>query len=434
MILLTEEATSLASKIEDPKWQAWLRRATDRKDERSNLVLYGDIYEPVSDVRYASALSRYPTLLTARGNLVRNVEKMVDTEFYVGVAGQGVGVAHRGEMLERIAALPSIAPEALTYLLTHTEIYRSPQEEWLESLSERIRQAVRGTILTEAAIEMGKWTVDGLAAKWLLRLAAGESALFDGTVREFLQYVMEREGAGDVPLFNPGTYSGDTAWAGSNDMQVIEYVTEEIVRGIKVKLTGMNLLSRALDVVLADETMTVFDEPMITLMQRQSESNVEPALRAKALLLATAQIYGWKRLTIDAHMMGWHKQTYIEEGGRVDGRHEVRIADDGRTFLDDSYRCIVFTGAGGYNVTGLPYGDEIAGRMMTLATTARNEISTLSGEDRHILAAMFKRREVVDSTIADKAESIFENLLASGGKSGRRKREHGTEVSPHPAE
>ena len=194
--------------------------------------------------------------------------------------------------------------------------------------------------------------------------------------------------------------------SGSFQYSQLDTIIDEIVimllRGVDLKISGMNLLARTFHQALLDPETAEFDEPAADLLARMERPDATVSLKAKALLLASAKMYGYTRLP-----NGWHAKGTLPDGSE----HSVRIDKNGAIFLDNSHRCIVFGATNHRTTIDLPFGDEIAIRMWTLANPAAYAgINTLSPADRRILAQLFGERKVKDRTLAVLADEIYDEM------------------------
>jgi hypothetical protein len=146
--------------------------------------------------------------------------------------------------------------------------------------------------------------------------------------------------------------------------------------------------------VINDPANTILDEPVANLLKRAGGGDMTiVARKARALMLATARVYGFERVHD-----GWIKPP-------------LTIYDNGEINIGGNPVCVIFDGGDHGNeiatsTAGLPYGDEIAARMLAVATSMRHEIYTLQRYEP-ILKELFAERAITDRGIDQVAQEIL---------------------------
>lgn len=181
-----------------------------------------------------------------------------------------------------------------------------------------------------------------------------------------------------------------------------EAIAEAITNGVMLAYSGLNWFATPPSEVITTNA-DLLGENLLDIVRRMPSDPMEvtsPSLRAKALLLATARVFGFKRIPA-----GWTKSN---------GKTTVTIFDNGEVNINGSFRCVVFerernADVDAYSTMGLPYGDEIAARMWMFASNMRNSVYTIR-YDIPELEVLFAERAIKNKSISQLAEEIYAKL------------------------
>ena len=241
----------------------------------------------------------------------------------------------------------------------------------------------------------------------------------DPTIGDLLRPVLARIAEGAAP-------ESFTLTAGSYRPECPKWA-ENIVTAINRWLTTQNLIEPDL---LTDP---IFDVTLNEIWTWNTRQNQLANYRAGHLRNITAAAFGFTRITFDTDDFGpesggtgWAKvlNAKLPETSRYDTgfttsqilkkNPSVLISDTFKVYINGTYRCIV-----DMKSNNLPAADNIVRRMWTLATTARNQISTLAG-DRQTLEALFadcKDTRLWDSALLEMAPTPDQlaHALDNGG-------------------
>lgn len=167
--------------------------------------------------------------------------------------------------------------------------------------------------------------------------------------------------------------------------------TEPLVRAIELYLTQVNLIApESLD--LAPDLAIPLGDVWAWGVKQERLA----AVNARRLRDAVIQEYGFRPIKFKDDP-AWIKQAATGEDGKDSGLSpeelhkgkaktgsSVIITATGRVYINGIYRCVVEGKA-----AHLPKEDQIVRRMLTVATTHRNRISTFTEEDRQVLSELF---------------------------------------------
>lgn len=170
--------------------------------------------------------------------------------------------------------------------------------------------------------------------------------------------------------------------------------TEPLVRAIELYLTQVNLIApESLDLA-PDFEFSLGDVWAWGVKQERLA-----AVNARRLRDAVIQEYGFRPIKFKDDS-AWIKQAATEKTDKGKTGPSVIITATGRVYINGIYRCVVEGKA-----AHLPKEDQIVRRMLTVATTHRDQISTFTEEDRRALGELF----------ADARHARVFDLIAKGG-------------------